>query len=110
VKKLDDLRIPVVLLERPSKMQRRRREFIKVPLTWAERLGGTRGQTAVVALHLLHQAWRNRGGAFTLANGALKAKGVGRDAKRRALAELERHGLISVERRPKKSPRVTVLG
>jgi hypothetical protein len=61
--KLADWRIPARKLERPDKVRRRRQEFIMVPLTWLDRLGGARGQTVIVALHLLHLAWRNRGEA-----------------------------------------------
>ena len=43
-----------------------------------------------------------------LANGMLKIDGVSRASKWRALAELERRGLISIERRSRKSPLITV--
>jgi hypothetical protein len=41
-------------------------------------------------------------------NGMLAIDGVGRKAKGRALDMLEELGLISVERRPHKSPIVTI--
>ena len=41
-----------------------------------------------------------------LANGMLKMDGVPPTSKRRALEVLERRGLITVERQPRKSPTV----
>ena len=87
----------------------RRQPFVMVPWTWIERLAETSSANAYrVALHLLHRHWKNNGQPFLLANGVLAAAGVTRFAKWRALAELERLGLISVERRTRRTPRITV--
>jgi hypothetical protein len=46
---------------------------------------------------------------FVLAQGRLNGFGISRWAKCHALKALEAAGLVSVERRPKKSPVVTIL-
>jgi hypothetical protein len=92
----------------PVKIQKRRKHFIKLPLTWHERLVESRQlATYKVAAEILYRYWRNNGEPFTLANCALK--GVSRWQKGRALAELEAFGLITVQRRKRKSPLVTVV-
>jgi hypothetical protein len=49
------------------------------------------------------------GKPFGLPNGMEKYDGISRQTKLRALAELERPGLITLERRPKKSPIIHLL-
>jgi hypothetical protein len=49
-----------------------------------------------------------RGGPIKLPNGFLEMIGVGRGAKWRALNKLESVGIISIERRGRKSPIVTI--
>ena len=61
-----------------------------------------------VALYLLHEAWRSQNKRVKLANIALKELRVGRWGKRHALEQLGSVGLISTERRARKSPVVTV--
>ena len=94
----------------PRKIQRQRRHFVKVPWSWIERLAGAHYIASYrVALHLLYQHWKNGGQPILLANGMLRREGVAPDTKWRALRELERLGLITVVRRPRKSPLVTVI-
>jgi hypothetical protein len=111
---LDKLRLPEVQGVRigttPRKIAKRREHFIRVPFTWLERLNGASGKAHSLALHLLYLHWRNKGRAFTLANGMLKIDGISRASKWRALVELENRGLISIERRRRKSPAITVRG
>jgi hypothetical protein len=92
----------------PAKILKRREHFIKVPFSWVERLSGASGQVIRLALLLLYLHWKSRGAPIKLANGMLKIDGIGRTTKWRALLELERRGLISIERRPGKSPWVSV--
>jgi hypothetical protein len=90
--------------------RRKKKHFIKVPQPWVDRLVGAHYiVTYRVALHLLYRHWRERGAPFTLANGVLSLKGVSRGTKWRALRELEKLGLITIERRERRSPRITVL-
>ena len=93
----------------PRKIQKRRRHFIMVPLTWVERLIGATGQTYRVALLLLYMSWKNRGAPTKLPNGMLRIDGISRQSKWRALGDLEQRGLITVERRPRRSPTVRLL-
>jgi hypothetical protein len=98
--------IPVGTL--PKKVQKRRQHFIKVPWVWLEQLDGATGETYRVALCLLYLHWKAKGRPIKLANGMLRVDGVSRQTKWRALRELERRDLISVECRPGKSPIIRV--
>jgi hypothetical protein len=98
----------------PVKRKRTRQgQFVLVPMVWVERLAATRSIGSGpyrLALHLLFQHWKSGGRPVKLSNVALTELGVGcRKMKGRALSELEKLGLVEVERRPKKSPIVTVL-
>jgi hypothetical protein len=94
----------------PPKIRKRRAQFIKVPWVWAERLfTARRASTLKVALYILHQHWKRHGQPFRLANGAMAMDGIDRHRKRAALEELEQLSLITVERRQRKSPVVTVV-
>jgi hypothetical protein len=96
----------------PRRVQKRQRDFTIVPNTWIERLrssGCSSIHTVFVALHLLYEDFRNYGKPFPLPNGMLRYDGTSRQSKWRALNELEQLGLITIERRPKRSPRITIL-
>jgi hypothetical protein len=87
--------------------QRRRQRFVKFPELWIERLANAHHiATYRVALWLLHKQWQYKGRPFPVPN---TIGGVKRDAKSDALFELEKLGLISLERRGRKSPLVTVM-
>lgn len=88
----------------------RKRQFIKVPLVWADRLGQARSAaTFKVAHRLLLLHFRDRGRPVRLGSLALGPAGVSRPQKRRALIQLEKLGLVHVERQPRRSPIVTVI-
>jgi hypothetical protein len=112
---LDNLRLaPEMLHERwavvPKKIQKQRRHFIKVPGVWVERLREARHiATYRVALYVLYQHWKGSGAPFTLSNTAMTGEGVTRQRKWEALLELEQLGLITVEKRARRSPRVRVI-
>jgi hypothetical protein len=93
----------------PAKIKRRRAHFVMLPMTWYERLKGADGQTYRVAWFLLYQHWKNNGDPIKLANGMLAMGGVSPPSKRRALRDLARRGLITVEWRPRKSPIVRLV-
>jgi hypothetical protein len=103
---------PEMVRERRITMPRKIRHghFVKIPCWWIDRLAkSTRYRaTFLVALHLLYQHWKLRGQPVKLANGALRMEGVSRGTKWRALVELEQAGLITIERRSRKSPVITV--
>jgi hypothetical protein len=98
-----------VLNVTPRKIRKRRAHFITVPFTWLERLQDAPGQTYRLALLLLYRHWQGGGKAIQLANGMLAIDGIPATSKKRALLDLERRGLVRVERRKKKSPVVRVL-
>ena len=94
----------------PLKVRRRQKQFIMLPWTWVERLRDARSVTTYkVALYILHMSWKKHSKSFKLANGALSEEGISRYQKRDALKDLERLGIIRVERRVRKSPIVTAL-
>jgi hypothetical protein len=94
----------------PEKIRKRREHFIRVPWTWVEKLAPSRSaNTYRVALYLLYMHWKNKEAPFKLANGMLAIDGVTRFSKWRALQELEQAGLIRIEKRPRKSPVITVV-
>jgi hypothetical protein len=94
----------------PKKIRQRRPQFVQVPWTWLERLAQSRSaNTYRVAVTLLFLHWKTNGSPIKLANGMLGMDGVSRSSKGRALAELERFGLITISRRHKKSPIITLV-
>jgi hypothetical protein len=94
-------------LDKPKR--KRADAFVMVPLVWAERLETTRNATTIkVALRLLYLVWKNKGQPIALSNMAV-ARFADRRRKWRALRELERLGLIKVERRAGSSPMIVVV-
>jgi hypothetical protein len=86
-----------------------RRYYVQVPWIWIERLrSAQRVNTYRLALVLLYEHWRTGGKPVALSNVAMQAEGLTRRSKWRALEELTELGLIAVETKPGKSPRVTV--
>jgi hypothetical protein len=100
---------PGEVLTRP--LRGRKGHFVKVPLEWVDRLKSAHasGTTWIVATHLLHQSFKDRRPVIRLANGALALDGISRNGKWVALRVLEELGLANIERRPRKSPIVTLL-
>jgi hypothetical protein len=92
-----------------NKLKKRSQHFVMVPWDWLDKLIGCRGQTLRVAFVILYLNWKARGTPIKLSNSMLLMDGVSRRSKWRALEHLEQVGLISVERRVRKSPIVTVL-
>jgi hypothetical protein len=87
-----------------------KKHFIQVPWSWVERLRRARHvSTHNLANHLLYEHWRNGGQALVLSNSAMAQVGMTRWGKWEGLHELEQLGLVTIERRPRKSPLVTVL-
>lgn len=97
-------------LGRAATAKRHHRQFVMVPWSWVERLQAAHYIGSYrVAMHLLFQHWKSDGQPVKLSNVALARMGVSRDQKWRALRELERLGLIGIERRKRRSPLVTIL-
>jgi hypothetical protein len=109
---IDQIRAKTPAGERLGSKRRPRRkdQFVMVPLEWMHRLcSARRTATWTVAIHLLFRAFKERRQVVRLANGVLAAKGVTPGQKWRALRELGALGLVEVERRPRKSPNITLL-
>jgi hypothetical protein len=107
---LKRLRVNPADLQRKPKPKKWRREYVRVPWEWVERLQSSRRvSTYRLALLLLYEFWRTGGRPVVLSNASVQAGGLPRRSKWRALAELEGLGLVRVERASRKSPRVTPL-
>jgi hypothetical protein len=98
-------------LEAAAPIKRKKVEpFVKVPLWWiAQATKATNTARALVCIELLYAAWKAKRPTFPLPNGQLTRRGIKRETKRRALRDLERAGLITVERPPRKTPIVTLV-
>ena len=94
-----------VLANKPSD------RFLKgpVPWSWIEVAAKLPGKALAVGIALwrLHEAVKSK--TVRLSNGEVEVLGVDRNAKSRALRDLERAGLITVARQPGCSPRVTIV-
>jgi hypothetical protein len=88
----------------PRKIAKQRERFVQVPWVWVEKLSGAHGQVWHLAMHVLYLHWKGKGAPIKLANGMLEIDGISRWSKYRALKDLERRGLLTVERRPRRSP------
>jgi hypothetical protein len=89
----------------------RKDKFIKLPLWFAIAAAeATRSPKALVWVYLVRLSWEKHGRmTFALPNEWLEEHGVSREVKRRALRDLERAGMILVDRRDKRSPIVTLI-
>jgi hypothetical protein len=92
-----------------TKPQNKKDTFVKVPLWWIEQATrATRSPQAFVCIWLLHLAWQSKSMTFPLPNDRLTKRGADKRVKRRALANLEKAGLITVDRRAGKTPTVSL--
>src|SRR5262245_48870510 len=110
---IDRLRVAPVAGERkvalPSVGRRLAGQFVApMPLGWFQRACRLPGKAAVVAVAVWYQSKRGGSPTFVLTQAGLEGFGVSRQAKYRALARLEKAGLIAVRLRPHKGPEVTV--
>jgi hypothetical protein len=83
--------------------------FVQLPLDKAARAArATRSQKVFVWMWLEYRAWKTKCRTVTASNDALAGYGISRECKRRALADLEAAGMVTVERGHGKSPEVTL--
>jgi len=95
----------------PVKRRTGKDAFVQVPLGWFEAAtAATQSPQAFVSVWLLHLAWKAKSQTFPVPNDQLGRCGVSRYAKYRPLAKLERAGLITVDRRDRKTLIVTLVG
>jgi hypothetical protein len=83
--------------------------FDKFPRWWSHLLRNAGVGSFKIALLLLYLNWKSGGRPVTVSAAAAKARGVGPRQKVSAVLELEKAGIVRVERRPKKSSLITVL-
>jgi hypothetical protein len=87
-----------------------RRQFIKFPWAWMDLLRATTSGSAYrLALILVYEHWRTGGRPIMLSNIAAEKEGLSRHSKWRALRELEKLGLVVLEKRPRKSPTIRLM-
>ena len=93
-----------------------RRDFTKVPRIWEVRLAQIRRTVTYILAHeLLYQGWRSgrdifsAGQPITVSGEAFRALNISKKSMQRALTDLEKAGLIRVERGPGHASRVTLL-
>ena len=85
--------------------------FVKVPLWWIEIAAkDTRSPTTLVLIELLYASWKAKSPTFPLPNSRLNKLGVSRKTKYKVLRDLERRPVILVERSPRKTPLITLIG
>lgn len=98
-------------LEAAAPVKRRKAEpFVKVPLWWiAQATKATNTGRALVCVELLYAAWKTKRSTFPLPNSRLAKLGITRETKRRVLRDLERAGLVAVERPSRKTPIITLV-
>jgi hypothetical protein len=99
-----------VAIDTPTTKRKKAEPFVKVPLWWitqAARL--TKTPTLLVCIELLHRAWKTKSMSFPMPNGKLGGLGVGRKVKYRVLRDLERGGLITIERPAGKTLVITLV-
>lgn len=77
--------------------------------SWIAKAGSLPCKSLQVAIAIRHQSKLEKRNEIKLGNTFLEQMGVSCDAKRRALAELEGAGLISVQRETGKNPVVTII-
>ncbi len=115
---LDELRIPQVEVKAVRYRQPGSRqshingEFLRgpIPLSWLTLACEIGGKVLATALAIWFLAGlKNTGENLLLTSAILERFNVDRSAKSRALAQLERAGLIKVVRRPRKNPLVTIV-
>jgi DNA-binding transcriptional ArsR family regulator len=80
-----------------------------VPVSWLCQAGRLGVKALLVGLALWHLKGLRKSDTFVVSNLMLRDWDIQADAKTRALRKLEMAGLITVERRGKRSPQVTLL-
>jgi hypothetical protein len=90
----------------PARVRKRQEAFAILPMRWYEKLAKPPPScriTCLVAWQLLYLDFKSHGRPFKLPNGVLRYDGIDRHAKYRALSDLEKRKLITIERRGRKS-------
>jgi hypothetical protein len=101
---------PAFIPKAKAKPKKWKRHYVRMPWFWVERLRLARRTVAYrLAFFVVYEYWRSGGRPIVLSNLTAAAEGVSPRSKTNALADLERLGLIKLERRARCAPRVKVL-
>ena len=111
------LRIDSALMQRVFEQQARKskrkgwqRNYTQVPREWELRLlGAKRISTYRLAIELLYLHWYGKGKPVTVSSKMAREVRLSIRSKWNALSELERLGLIKVDRKLRRSPCVVLL-
>ena len=106
-----DPKMPLDLVKADRLPQHKKGElFLRgpVPMKWLAIAARQKGKALHVAIVIWQQAGMKKSSTVSLPNKQLKEFGVDRFAKARALKELSKVGLITVERHPGRSPVITI--
>jgi DNA-binding transcriptional ArsR family regulator len=92
--------------------ERRTGRFLKGPIPWDWVIAAAQlpGKALAIGLCLWRLSGAKKSTSVVLSNSELAPFGIDRPAKSRALAALEKAGLIEVARKPGRWPTVTLLG
>jgi hypothetical protein len=93
------------------KIPKRSNAFVKVPLglALAAAKATPTSKGLLVWLLIVYRCWKEHQLTVTVTNEMVRKFGINRKAKTRALRNLERGGLITVEWRERKTPIVTLV-
>ena len=92
----------------PLPKKTRHELFVLVPKTWLPKLSTMKMGTRWLAVALLWNSWRHYDRPFPCSNSLLKEFGLTRWHKDQGLIELERAGLITIQRTQHRSPQITI--
>jgi hypothetical protein len=104
-----DSQIPTRKVESPRDRRRCNLFIPAIPLKWFDRACCLPGKALAVGLILWRLVKMRKSDTVPLTTTTLKQHGLGRWAKYKALESLENAGLVSVRRRIKKNPEVTLI-
>jgi hypothetical protein len=95
----------------PTPTKGKKHGFAVVPLRTAAEISKRRHKVdfAVLIVLIYLASFKRKSKTFTISNDIMTIHGIKRAAKHRALARLEREGLIRVERYGRRAPIVTLL-
>lgn len=107
---LPSMTAPVTSRKRPPRHQQGER-FLKgpIPWTWLEQAGRLPGKALHVALSLWQEAGFNKSRTVRFRLTRMAAMGIGPQAARRGLRNLELARLVTVRQKPGQSLEVTIL-
>jgi len=110
VTKVDTAASKTPIEQRPAPRRAQEPFINRIPLPWAHAMARLPGRASVVGLALWYRSGVMKGDrTVVLSSKNLRGFGLTRNTARRALRDLEKAGLVSVERHSGRAPRVTLL-